>query len=261
MASERQLAANRLNAQKCTGPKTEEGKQRSSMNSLKHGLTAKVIVLPHEDNIEFHEIRAALLQSYQPANPHETMLVDQIAAGYWRTIRARRFETGMLSDAARTYKHNHGQDEEPNAGHDDSVCAVWMIETPEKALKNYFRYDGSIERQYYRAMAALDRVQAARFRRQDKEEQKLAKMLAEAPADTFAEISPEPPPPRAIPLIAQVSENGIGSVSSLPQKHQVGQALSPAVSSLPHKRQVGQTLSSAEAAPGNRFPDKVVEIS
>ena len=48
MASPAQLAANRRNAQKSTGPRTAEGKKRASLNALKHGMTAKTVVLPHE---------------------------------------------------------------------------------------------------------------------------------------------------------------------------------------------------------------------
>ena len=50
MASPAQMAANRANAQKSTGPRTLEGKQRASMSALKHGLAAQTVVLPHEDN-------------------------------------------------------------------------------------------------------------------------------------------------------------------------------------------------------------------
>ena len=49
MTSERKIEANRRNAQRSTGPKTEEGKDKVRLNALKHGLCAETIVLPHED--------------------------------------------------------------------------------------------------------------------------------------------------------------------------------------------------------------------
>ena len=49
MATAAQIAANRANAQKSTGPRTVAGKQRSRMAALEHGLTAATLVLPHED--------------------------------------------------------------------------------------------------------------------------------------------------------------------------------------------------------------------
>jgi hypothetical protein len=49
LATERQIAANRLNAQRSTGPRTEAGKANSRRNALKHGLTAEKMLLEYED--------------------------------------------------------------------------------------------------------------------------------------------------------------------------------------------------------------------
>jgi Carboxypeptidase regulatory-like domain len=166
MATALQIAANRRNAQRSTGPRTAEGKQASRLNAVKHGMTAKVIVMPHESALDYHEIRGALIESYQPANAHEFMLVDQIAAGYWRTIRARRFETAMFDNQVRTYKRKHGKNQKPDPAHDDEACAVMLqCEDPE-SFTNYFRYDATISRDYYRAIQTLERVQNARRRQE-----------------------------------------------------------------------------------------------
>ena len=53
MASEKQLLANIENAKKSTGPRTEAGKKRSSLNALRHGLTGQVVILPREDIAAF----------------------------------------------------------------------------------------------------------------------------------------------------------------------------------------------------------------
>jgi hypothetical protein len=97
MASARQIAANRRNAHKPCGTVTEEGKRRSSRNALSRGMTGRVLVL--RPRIAYRKIRAALLESYAPANAHEIILVDGIAAGYWRSLRARRFETARRPPA------------------------------------------------------------------------------------------------------------------------------------------------------------------
>ena len=55
MASKKQIEANRRNAKKSTGPKTEEGKAKSSLNSLKHGLTSQRVWLDEEEEQEFRE--------------------------------------------------------------------------------------------------------------------------------------------------------------------------------------------------------------
>jgi len=49
MTSLRQIEANRRNALRSTGPKTETGKQHSSKNAVRHGLTAEIVIESLED--------------------------------------------------------------------------------------------------------------------------------------------------------------------------------------------------------------------
>jgi len=60
MATKKQIAANRRNAKKCTGPKSPQGKATSSMNNLRHGLRARTIILRGEKQEDFDEIHAGL---------------------------------------------------------------------------------------------------------------------------------------------------------------------------------------------------------
>jgi len=53
MSNDQQIAANRLNAQRSTGPRTPAGKTRVSSNALKHGLTGREVVLPNENPDDF----------------------------------------------------------------------------------------------------------------------------------------------------------------------------------------------------------------
>ena len=134
-------------------------------------MTAQTVVLPHESAGDYDEIRTALIEDYAPATSQEVMLVDQIAVGYWRTIRARRFETAMFDNHLRTKKLAHGKDPGPNS-RDDEGCAVILQVTDPKDLQNYFRYDATISGDYYRAIATLEKMQAARRREEDREERK-----------------------------------------------------------------------------------------
>ena len=68
MATAAQILANRANALRSSGPQTETGKERSSRNSYKHGLTSSKVVLPGEDAAEYDAFRAEILEQYQPAN-------------------------------------------------------------------------------------------------------------------------------------------------------------------------------------------------
>ena len=95
--SEARLAANRANAEKSTGPKSEEGKIRSSRNSFKHGLYSKQLVLPGEDPAALDQLKADLRAEHQPINETEEILVNDLAEQYWRLRRARRLEAESLS--------------------------------------------------------------------------------------------------------------------------------------------------------------------
>ena len=97
MVSERQIAANRINAKRSTGPKTELGKRRSSRNALRHGLLSKFVVLPTESEDEYNEFSREIAQDLAPIGALESLLADRIAAAAWRLRRACSIEAGMLS--------------------------------------------------------------------------------------------------------------------------------------------------------------------
>lgn len=94
--SDKQLAANRRNAQKSTGPRSSAGKAVSRMNALQHGLTAEQVVLPDESVKGFEAFRAALCDEFDPKSMFEAALVDDIALLMWRLRRAHRIEVMLL---------------------------------------------------------------------------------------------------------------------------------------------------------------------
>jgi len=94
---QRREAVNRANSQHSTGPRTEAGKQRSSRNALRHGLTAQTAVLPTEDPETYQRHIQQLLDEYAPATPTETQLVHAIANTAWRLNRIPFFEADLLS--------------------------------------------------------------------------------------------------------------------------------------------------------------------
>ena len=96
MATDAQFAANRLNALKCTGPKTARGKAASSKNSLKHGLYSAATILPGEDGEEFNSIRREIQALYPPRNSSDRSMVDEMAVARWKLRRAERVEAELL---------------------------------------------------------------------------------------------------------------------------------------------------------------------
>ncbi len=90
---------NRANAQLSTGPRTESGKQRSSRNALRHGLTARTAVLPCEDPAAYEKHCRQLRDEHQPATPTETQLVQELADTAWRLNRIPLLEAEIFNEA------------------------------------------------------------------------------------------------------------------------------------------------------------------
>src|SRR5689334_1195916 len=114
--TEKMVQANRQNAQKSTGPKTEEGKANSSQNAVQHGLLSEKILLrnlPYENNDEFKTILGGMYNSHNPKNTTEIMLVQRIAVCQWRLLRAFQYETHCL--------HNNRKDAPPEADAADFI--------------------------------------------------------------------------------------------------------------------------------------------
>ena len=96
-AEAQRAATNRANSQHSTGPRTEAGKQRSSRNALRHGLSAQTAVLPTEDPEVYKRHIQQFLDEYAPATPTETQLVNEIANTAWRLNRIPLLEADLLS--------------------------------------------------------------------------------------------------------------------------------------------------------------------
>jgi hypothetical protein len=96
MTSFRQIEANRRNARKSTGPITEEGKQRSRCNAIRHGLTAETVIGALEDAEDYKAFEAAIIADYDAQSAVERELVLRLAGLLWRLRRATTMETGLF---------------------------------------------------------------------------------------------------------------------------------------------------------------------
>jgi hypothetical protein len=118
MASDRQIAANRLNAQKSTGPKTEAGKQHSRRNTLRHGLTAETIFNVLEDPADYEAFETGIRGAYQPRTAVEHELISRLASLLWRLRRSTAIESGLLQIHAKVLRerraHNRAQPQRGN---------------------------------------------------------------------------------------------------------------------------------------------------
>jgi hypothetical protein len=100
MTSFKQFEANRRNAQKSTGPTSEEGKQRSRRNAVRHGLTAETVIGALEDAEDYKTFEAAIIADYDAQSAVERELVLRLASLLWRLRRATAIETGLFESQA-----------------------------------------------------------------------------------------------------------------------------------------------------------------
>ncbi len=96
MTSFRLIEANRRNARKSIGPKTQEGKQKSRCNAVRHGLTAETVIGALEDADDYKAFEAAIIADYDAQSAVERELVLRLASVLWRLRRATAMETGLF---------------------------------------------------------------------------------------------------------------------------------------------------------------------
>ncbi len=99
MTATERAEINRNNAARSTGPRTPEGRSRSKMNAVKHGMTARTPVLPGEDPDAFRARLDAWSEALAPDNVVEQFLVEQAATASWKIERADRVEAARIAAA------------------------------------------------------------------------------------------------------------------------------------------------------------------
>jgi hypothetical protein len=158
MTTEAQVEANRANAQKSTGPRTPEGKEKAAQNSLKHGLFTRETVIRGEDEGEFAEYRENLLRQLIPGTPLEEDLAERVVDLSWRLKRAARDQEKAFVVLYQKHTAGAGATLEP-AQRDAAIG--WMIVADfngEATLDRLLRYERRIESSMYRALNELRRV-------------------------------------------------------------------------------------------------------
>ena len=172
MATNAQINANRENAKKSTGPRTPEGKERSSKNALKHGLLAQDSVIPGEDPAEFDRHLTLYEDTYNPANYVERELVLQIADSAWRMRRLSRIEaTVMTAGIERTRVHQETyRPERMRAGHEGKLQLLGAsMLAGTKLLNDLARYDGHLNRRFHRAVELMIKIRREERKLRDAE--------------------------------------------------------------------------------------------
>ena len=166
--SEAQLRANRLNAQKSTGPRAAEGKQRASLNATRHGLTAQVLTLTPEELKALQALIGDFEKQYSPANTQEKHLVHMLAQLQYRLHRIMATEHNLfaigLTENSDLWDVNHPEVQ----------TAFVLAETLRRSkdpLLTLSIYEQRLMRQYEKVLKMLREVQAERKAQETREQE------------------------------------------------------------------------------------------
>ena len=148
MATPAQIAANRANARKSTGPRSAEGKSASRFNALKHGIDAASIVIPGEDPADYEALRDHYLHEYRPQSASESFHVDTMLRADWHKRRLENVEADLYHTVLAESPGN-------------SLAAVLLAESPAaKLLVRVQRQIAAFERTWHRANTEFRRARA-----------------------------------------------------------------------------------------------------
>ena len=158
------LRANRQNALKSTGPKTVNGKVSIRQNNLKHGILAREVVIPagkgEESQGDFDDLLANLQEYYEPEGFVEEVLVEKIGVCHWRLARVLRCETGAIRSRMDRIGSFMDPDEDEISGIEAEIAAHSLPDLTKTEI--LVRYERMLERELYRAMRQLERLQRQR---------------------------------------------------------------------------------------------------
>jgi hypothetical protein len=170
MATPRQLAANRRNAKRSTGPRTAKGKATSSQNAVKHGILAETLAVSGLESPEDWEaFRTGLLESLKPVGALEELLAQKFVAAAWRLTRAERYERDIIDarvEVTRIWSAGSEEADVSSMTDEGSTMAPSLRggQLPElDVLMHLTRYCAFLHKQMMQSLHELQRVQAARL--------------------------------------------------------------------------------------------------
>jgi hypothetical protein len=193
MSTEKQIAANRLNALKSTGPQTPEGRAAVRLNGVKHGLTAQTLVLKGESEADFQSLLDSLDSEHQPSTPTEEVLVVEMAMAAWRLRRLYHQEAGF-----HAFKMKDLADVAEHLNLDDSEHMGLVADRSNQTIAMFHRQEVRLERSFYKAVQELHHLRALRAK-SEKINEKVAEIVIRKPQNGFGLKPlpiPEPEPPQ-----------------------------------------------------------------
>ena len=179
MTTEKQIAANRLNAQKSTGPRSPQGKTIASQNALTLGLFSRQILLRDEDPALFDPFYRSLLRELAPVGTLEFLLAERIIASFWRLRRAGQMESAVLNLLCSQQERSdrflkpfnkllqltppNSQEPDPDSFPETLLGKVVKSDFQnDNLISHLLQYEGRMERSLYRTISQLQKLQYIR---------------------------------------------------------------------------------------------------
>ncbi len=141
-----------------SGPKTEEGKNISKYNAIKHGLLSKEVFIEWEERSDFEGLKKELYDALEPVGSIECLLTERVVANVWRLRRALYIETKTFEWYQNDYDLFDGMD--ANEAQQERKSVKKMLSND--SIETILRYETTIERSIFRALHELERLQAKR---------------------------------------------------------------------------------------------------
>jgi hypothetical protein len=185
-SSPARVRANRENAKKSTGPTSDTGKKRSSLNATRHGILSQVIHLPEEEMKSYDQFTARYVASLQPVGEHEIQLANACADLQFRLHRLAAAEHNLFSIG-------HSENgEEWETGHPESHTALAFAETVRRSkdpLNTLSTYESRLSRRLLQTLKQFREMQAERREREAQELNELFQIARQHP-DEIENIHP-----------------------------------------------------------------------
>jgi hypothetical protein len=158
MISQKQLEANRRNAQQSTGPKTQHGKERSRLNATRHGLTGQITVMTEEDRIAHNTFCDALIKDLAPNGTMQQQLANRVAEDSWRLNRISAIEENIFGMGFDNYGSVLADMEDPQL-HATLTATVTFARDADQ-FKLLSLYEQRLNRSVEKNLKLLRRLQA-----------------------------------------------------------------------------------------------------
>jgi hypothetical protein len=187
--SEARLEANRANAQLSTGPRSEDGKAKSSLNAVKTALTGSTVLLPADDTAEYQRHLDACEQEFQPVGLRECELVQSIADTWWRLRRVPTLEAAVFAKGRLEFAHLYDDQELAARPH---LIDAYTYLVYEKQIRNLQLQEARLTRRREKETAELRLLQADRKQKEAKPENSHGFEFSTAPIQALIEAAPAP---------------------------------------------------------------------